>query len=72
MSSIDIPAFIEAYGLPGFMIIVLMWVANALWKRLNEQTDSRFADHKEHSAQMAENTKTLDQALKYIEGKSRG
>ena len=68
----DIPTFIEAYGLPGLMIAMLALVVKALWSRLNEQTDARFVDHKEHSAQLAENTKALDQALKFIEGSKRG
>jgi len=54
------------------MIAMLALVVKALWSRLNEQTDARFVDHKEHSAQLAENTKALDQALKFIEGSKRG
>lgn len=72
MDGLDIPSFLEAYGLPGFIIIGLVWVVNALWKRLNEQVDARFAEHRTHAAQMAENTKALDQALKFIEGQGRG
>lgn len=72
MDGLDIPSFLEAYGLPGFIILALILVVNALWKRLNEQIDARFADYKSHAVQMAENTKTLDQALKFIEGQSRG
>ncbi len=72
MTGIDIPSFIEIYGLPGLMIIALMWVVRALWNRLNEQIDQRMDDYKVHAAQMAENTKALDQALKFIEGQKRG
>ncbi|HCT32365.1 MAG TPA: hypothetical protein DF966_04300 [Sulfitobacter sp.] len=71
MDTFDLPSFIEAYGLPGFIIIALVWVVRALWTRLNEQVDARFEDHKAHTSQMADNTKTLDAALRYIEGKGR-
>lgn len=72
MTGIDIPSFLETYGLPGLMILGLMWVVKALWARLNEQIDARFSDHKAHSEQMAANTKTLDEAMKFVGGQSRG
>lgn len=72
MTQIDVPNFIEAYGLPGLIILALLWVVRALWVRLNEQVDARFADHKSHAEQMAENTKTLDHALRYIGEGGRG
>lgn len=72
MDAIDIPSFIDTYGLPGLVILVLLWVVRALWSRLNEQIDARFDDHKSHTVQMADNTKTLDAALRFIEGQGRG
>lgn len=72
MDGIDIPSFIEAYGLPGLIILGLGWVVRALWHRLNQISDARFADYKSHADQMAEITKTLDHAIRYIEGNSRG
>jgi len=72
MNGIDISNFLEAYGLPGLMILALGWVTRALWSRLNEQIDARFEDHRTHSGQMADITKTLDQAIKFVEGVSRG
>tara|TARA_R110002096_G_scaffold49122_4_gene130027 strand:+ start:414 stop:632 length:219 start_codon:yes stop_codon:yes gene_type:complete len=71
MSGFDLPSFLEAYGLPGLIIFGLAIVVKALWARLNEQVDARFDDHKAHTSQMADNTKTLDAALRYIEGKGR-
>ena len=71
MGGFDIPSFLEAYGLPGLIIVGLAVVVKALWARLNEQIDARFDDHKAHTSQMADNTKTLDAALRYIEGKGR-
>lgn len=72
MDGIDIPSFIEAYGLPGLIILGLGWVVRALWGRLNEMTDARHSDHKEHANQMAEVTKSLDNAIRFIEGSGRG
>lgn len=71
MSGFDLPSFLEAYGLPGLIIVGLAVVVKTLWARLNEQVDARFDDHKAHTSQMADNTKTLDAALRYIEGKGR-
>tara|TARA_R110002111_G_scaffold262881_1_gene342698 strand:- start:29468 stop:29686 length:219 start_codon:yes stop_codon:yes gene_type:complete len=71
VGSFDVPSFLEAYGLPGLIIVGLAIVVKALWVRLNQQVDARFDDHKAHNTQMADNTKTLDSALRYIEGKGR-
>lgn len=59
-------------GLGAAIIVVLLAVCRALWHRLNEQIDKRFVDHETHAQQMAEITKTLDHALKFVEGSSRG
>ncbi|MFG6661158.1 hypothetical protein [Sulfitobacter sp. 915] len=76
MNPIDIPQLAEQYGpfiaLLAAVIVAGGWTIRALWHRLNEQIDARFEDHKQHSSQMAENTKTLDQALRFIEGSGRG
>lgn len=72
MDSLDVTQFIEAYGLPGLIILGMGLVIRALWARLNEQIDNRFDDHKTHSSQMSDNTKTLEQALKIFEGSGRG
>jgi len=72
MDAINLPQFIEAYGLPGLIILGMGWVIRALWARLNEQIDNRFSDHKTHSSQMSDNTKTLEQALKIFERGGRG
>lgn len=59
-------------GLPA---VVIVGLAVALWherKRGNEVTDGRLADQKEHTAQILEATRTLDSAIRALEGARRG
>ena len=76
MNPIDVTDVAEKFGLfvalVAVVIIGMGWVIRSLWMRLNEQIDNRFTDHKAHSGQMADNTKTLEQALKIFEGSGRG
>lgn len=76
MNPLDIPDVAEKFGLfvalAAVVIVALSWVVRALWNRLNEQTDNRFDDHKTHAAQISDNTRTLEQALKIFEGSGRG
>lgn len=73
MNPIDIPEIARDFGLFVAMavaaIVVMGWTIRALWNRLNVQIDGRMEDHKTHSAQMAENTKTLERALDVMEGR---
>jgi hypothetical protein len=68
--------FASQYGpfvaLGAVVIVAMAAVIRALWHRLNEQIDKRFVDHETHSQQMADVTKTLDHALKFVEGSGRG
>ena len=76
MNPIDIPQIAEQYGpfiaLVVAVIVAMGWVIRSLWNRLNTQIDGRMADHKLHSSQMAEVTKSMDNAIRFIEGSGRG
>ena len=62
----DGTTIIEIYGLPGVMIVGLGLAVLRLWARLNEVSDARLADHKDHMAQFMENSRTLDKALEVV------
>lgn len=53
-------------GLSAAVIFVLGLAVWALWKRVNELQDSRIEDHRNHSGQMLESIRTLDEALRVV------
>lgn len=57
-------------GLSAAVIAALGWWGWQNQRRANELQDARVADHKEHSAQMLENTRTLDTAIRVMEGRN--
>ena len=73
MNPIDISDVARDFGLFVAMAVAALlamgWTIRALWTRLNAQIDGRLDDHKLHSGQMADNTKTLERALDVMEGR---
>lgn len=68
----DWPSIISEIGggLPAVVIIALGVAVAALWRRINNLHDARISDQKEHAAQMLENTRTLETAMRLMEGRN--
>ena len=67
MEGIDIPQFVEAYGLPGIVIIVQAFIIRSLWadnKELNKEV--REALREVFPAMVA-----LQSAMDFIKGSSK-
>lgn len=72
MDGLDIPAFIETYGLPGLIILGEAWVVRAIWTQLMEQINGRLEDQRRQAEQLAAVTKTMENTIDAVRGQSRG
>ena len=56
------PDSLGEYGILGTGIGLLVLALRSLWLAYKEQADARVADHKEHSRDLMEVTRTIDKA----------
>jgi hypothetical protein len=72
MDGIDIPAFLETYGLPGLFIVLEGFVIRAIWTQLMDQINGRLDDQRRQSEQLAAVTKTMENTIDAVRGKNNG
>lgn len=59
-------------GVSSIVIVFLGWAVRVLWQRNNELNDARVSDQKEHATQIIENTRALESAIRFVEGRHEG
>jgi hypothetical protein len=62
----ELVTLIEQFGVWGLIAFGLGVAVVALWKQLISAQNARIDDHKEHTAQIIENVRTLDRALEVV------